>query len=148
MGKLVFFIFKYFFFNQFYFVVSPKRYQLSELVDWFHRVMRKDEKVWGYLRYDLRWDPTFMLKVKLTEMICPGNPVGELHSERVEREFITDVVEAGVPTLEDLGVSLMHMEDQVPWELRPFRAAQYYDAEIDEFDAPTPPKFIPAAGVC
>lgn len=110
--------------------------------------MRKDEKIWGYLRYDLRWDPSFMLKVKLTEMICPGNPVGDLHSERVEREFITDIVEAGVPTLEDLGVSLMHMEDQVPWELRPFRAAQYYDAELDEFDTPTPPKFITAAGVC
>jgi NADH dehydrogenase (ubiquinone) 1 alpha subcomplex subunit 9 len=38
--------------------VGPRHYKLSELVDWFHRIMRKYEK-WGYLCYDLRWDPTF-----------------------------------------------------------------------------------------
>uniref|UniRef100_A0A0K8TTJ5 NADH dehydrogenase [ubiquinone] 1 alpha subcomplex subunit 9, mitochondrial n=1 Tax=Tabanus bromius TaxID=304241 RepID=A0A0K8TTJ5_TABBR len=127
-----------------YQAVGPKRYLLSELVDWFHRVMRKDEKWWGYWRYDLRYDPTFMMKVKLTEMVCPGNPVGELHSERVEREYVTDIVEAGVPTLEDLGVQLTTMESQVPWELRPYRAALYYDAELHEFEEPAPPKAIEA----
>lgn len=31
---------------------------------------------------------------------------------------------------------------KIPWELRPYRAAQYYDAELDEFEKPAPPKFI------
>lgn len=75
--------------------------------------MRKDAKWWGYLRYDLRFDPTFKAKVKLTEMIATSFPVGDLHHERVEREYITDCVERDVPTLEDLGVVLTRMEDQV-----------------------------------
>uniref|UniRef100_U5EV20 NADH dehydrogenase [ubiquinone] 1 alpha subcomplex subunit 9, mitochondrial n=1 Tax=Corethrella appendiculata TaxID=1370023 RepID=U5EV20_9DIPT len=128
--------------GQTYQAVGPRRYKLSELVDWFHRVMRKDEKVWGYWRYDLRYDPTFKLKVAFTEFISPSFPVGDLHFERVEREYVTDVVEKGVPTLEDLGVNLTLMEDQIPWELRPYRAAQYYDAELGEFEDPLPPQYI------
>lgn len=96
-----------------YQAVGPRRYRLSELVDWFHREMRKDEKVWQYRRYDMRWDPTFMWKVAFTQAFSPGWPIGNLHPERVEREHVTDVVEEGVPTLEDLGVSLTYMEDQV-----------------------------------
>lgn len=120
----------------------PKRYQLSELVDWFHRIMRKDPEWWGYQRYDLRFDPTFVLKTKLTEMICPGAPVGGLHLERVELECVTDKVLNNVPTLEDLGVQLTPMENQVPWELRPYRAALYYDADLNEFEKPALPKTI------
>jgi NADH dehydrogenase (ubiquinone) 1 alpha subcomplex subunit 9 len=122
--------------------VGPRRYQLSEMVDWFHRVMRKDEKWWGYRRYDLRFDPTFKLKVAFTEAISPSFPVGMLTAERVEREYVTDKVERGVPTLEDLGVQLTLMEDQVPWELRPYRAALYYDSAIGEWGDPEPPKYI------
>lgn len=125
-----------------YQAVGPKRYLLSELVDWFHAVMRKDEKWWGYKRYDMRFDPTFVMKAKLTEMICPGNPIGELHMERIERECVTDRVLNGVPTLEDLGVNLTAMESQVPWELRPYRAALYYDAELGEFEDAKPPKVL------
>ncbi|CRK92632.1 CLUMA_CG006167, isoform A [Clunio marinus] len=113
--------------------VGPRRIKLSELVDWFHRVMRKDAKWWGYHRYDLRFDPTFKLKVAFTEAICPSWPIGYLHHERVEREYATDVVEKSVPTLEDLGVQLTHMEDQVPWELGPYRAGLYYDSAIENF---------------
>lgn len=126
--------------------VGPRRYKLCELVDWFHREMRKDEKTWGYFRYDLRYDPTFMLKVKFAELVSPSFPVGDLHSERVEREYVTDNVIEGMPTLEDLGVNLTFMEDQVPWELRPFRALQYYDAELNEFEKPALPKYIDTRG--
>jgi len=122
--------------------VGPRRYQLSELVDWFHRVMRKDENWWGYRRYDLRYDPTFKLKVAFTEAICPSHYIANLHHERIEREYVTDVVAKGVPTLEDLGVQLTLMEDQVPWELRPYRAALYYDSAIGEWGTPAPPTFI------
>lgn len=121
--------------------VGPRRYTLKELVDWFHRVMRKDES-WGYQSYDLRWDPTFKLKVALTEAICPSHIIANLHHERIEREHVTDVVEKGVPTLEDLGVQLTLMEDQVPWELRPHRANQYYEAAVGEFPDPAPPNYI------
>lgn len=127
-----------------YQAVGPKRYKLSELVDWFHRLMRKDEKWWGYRRYDLRFDPTFVLKTKLTEMICPGQPIGGLHLERLELECVTDKVLSNVPTLEDLGVQLTPMENQVPWELRPYRAALYYDADLNEFETPSPPHTIAA----
>lgn len=98
-----------------YQAIGPRRYQLSELVDWFHRVMRKDRN-WGYWRYDLRWDPTFMLKAKLSKFICPSHPVADLHPERLEREFVTDLVDESIPTLEDLGVNLTKMEDQVSKE--------------------------------
>jgi NADH dehydrogenase (ubiquinone) 1 alpha subcomplex subunit 9 len=128
--------------GQMYQCVGPRRYLLSELVDWFHRVMRKDEKWWGYLRYDLRYDPTFKAKVAFTEMISPSFPLGDLHKERVEREYVSDTIEEGIPTLEDLGVNLTLMEEQVPWELRPYRAAQYYDAEIGEFEKPSPPLYL------
>lgn len=67
--------------------VGPKRYLLSELVDWFHRVMRKDEK-WGYWRYDMRYDPLFKLKVDITFALSPSNPVANLHWERIERVCI------------------------------------------------------------
>lgn len=121
--------------------VGPRRYLLRELVDWFYRVMRKDES-WGYIRCDMRFDPTFKLKVALTEAIQISFPIGNLHHERVEREYVTDVVEKGIPTLEDLGVQLTLMEEQVPWELKTFRALQYYDAAVGEFPNPAPPAFV------
>lgn len=128
--------------GQIYQAVGPRRYKLSELMDWFHRIMRKDEKEWGYRRWDTRFDPFFVPKILLTEAICPGNPVGTMCKGRVEREFVSDVVEKSVPTLEDLGVQLMLMEDQVPWELKPFKAGLYYDAEVGEFEEPAPPNYI------
>lgn len=124
-----------------YQAVGPHRYKLGDLVDWFHRVMRKD-KDWGYLRYDMKWDPTFMLKVKLTEFICPNEIVGNLHTERVEREYVTDQVDKKLPTLEDLGVNITKLEDVIEWELKPFRAYSYYDAELNEFEKPAPPPIV------
>jgi hypothetical protein len=56
------------------------------------------------------------------------------------QQHTTDTVLPGVPTLEDLGVTLTKMEDQVPWELKPWRAGAYYDEELGEFEKPPPPK--------
>ncbi|GLH04917.1 Uncharacterized protein GBIM_10576 [Gryllus bimaculatus] len=122
-----------------YQAVGPKRYLLSELVDWMYRIIRRDGK-WDYLRYDMRYDPIFQARVTLTEMICPGWPVGYLHWEGIEKDHVTDDVKAGVPTLEDLGVTLTDTERQVLWELRPFKANAYYDEELGEFEKPTPPR--------
>jgi hypothetical protein len=58
------------------------------------------------------------------------------------QQHTTDVVLPGVPTLLDLGVTLTKMEDQVPWELKPWRAGAYYDEELGEFEKPPPPKEV------
>ncbi|GFG28357.1 hypothetical protein Cfor_07768 [Coptotermes formosanus] len=121
--------------------VGPRRYHLGDLVDWIYAVMRKDRK-WGYIRYDMRFDPTFLAKTWFTQNISPGWPVGLLHFEGLELQHTTDVVLPGVPTLLDLGVTLTKMEDQVPWELKPWRAGAYYDEELGEFEKPPPPKEV------
>lgn len=126
--------------GQTYQAVGPKRYQLGELVDYFHRVMRKD-KEWGYIRYDLRFDPLFALKVKLT-MMLPGHPLGNLCWDKLERDHVTDKVDTSLPTLEDLGVTLTHIEEQISWELKPYRAQNYYDERLGEFEKPAPPPVV------
>jgi len=45
--------------------------------------MRKDSK-WGYFRYDMRFDPTFLAKTWFTQNISPGWPLGLLHLEGLE----------------------------------------------------------------
>lgn len=124
---------------QTYQALGPKRYLLADLVDWFYQLMRKDEK-WGYRRIDIKYDFIMPLKVALVNAASPSYPWGSLHWESLEREATSDVPLSGVPTLEDLGVTLTHMEDQVPWELKPFRAHQYYMDQLGEFPKPDPPK--------
>ncbi|XP_045606154.1 NADH dehydrogenase [ubiquinone] 1 alpha subcomplex subunit 9, mitochondrial [Procambarus clarkii] len=121
-----------------YEVVGPRRYELCEIVDWFHRIMRKE----NYTRYDMKWDITFKWRARLTEML-PSWPLNSLTRDKVEREAVSDVT-TGLPTLEDLGVTLTKMEDRMEWELRPFRAGNYYDEELGEFEPPAPPKYITA----
>nr|CAH7724159.1 unnamed protein product [Callosobruchus chinensis] len=122
--------------------VGAKRYLLSELVDYFYRVMRKDDE-WGYKRYDMRWDPIFQAKVSITEFISINFPLANLHWEKIEREHVSDQVQYDVPTLEDLGVALTPMEQQVPWELKPWTYAIYRGQDPDEPYAPAaPPKTV------
>jgi len=85
--------------------------------------MRRDEG-WGYYRYDMRFDPFFALKV-----------VSFLF-------FYITLIDRELPTLEDLGVTLTNIEDQAPWELRPYRAHNYYDESLGEFEKPAPPPVI------
>lgn len=123
-----------------YQAVGPTRYKLSELVDWFHRIMNKADE-WGYYRYDLRFDPLFQLRVSLLPKLTLGTyPKGNIHWEKVERECHSDVVVPEMETLEDLGITLTRMEDQVPWELKTFRAYSYYELELNEFEIPNPPQ--------
>ncbi|XP_014256435.1 NADH dehydrogenase [ubiquinone] 1 alpha subcomplex subunit 9, mitochondrial-like [Cimex lectularius] len=124
-----------------YQAVGPNRYLLSELVDWFHRVTRKAGS-WDYFRYDMRFDPLFQMRVSLMPYFSLGFPLGNIHWERVERECHSDQVDKNVKTLEDLGVSLTYMENQVPWELRVYRAQAYYEEELGEFDTPSPPPTV------
>merc|ERR1712212_360679 len=124
-----------------YEAVGPRRYELKEMVDWFHRVMRKGEG-YGYMSYDMKWDLLFQVKARIIEF-CPSWPVNTLTRDKVEREAVSDHV-TGLPTLEDLDITLTKMEDRMDWELRPWRAASYYDEEMGEFEVPAPPKYITA----
>ncbi|KPI91213.1 PREDICTED: NADH dehydrogenase [ubiquinone] 1 alpha subcomplex subunit 9, mitochondrial [Papilio xuthus] len=126
---------------QVYQAIGPKRYLLADLIDWFYKLMRKDRA--GYRRYDMKYDPIFFsLRVAAANMLSPAYPFGGLHWEGLEKESTTDRPEKGVPTLEDLGVTLTPMEDQVPWELKPFRAYQYYLDKLGEFPQPPPPNAL------
>ncbi|CAG9859884.1 unnamed protein product [Phyllotreta striolata] len=128
--------------GQIYQAVGPKRYLLSELVDYFFRVMRKDGD-WGYKRYDMRWDPIFQLKVTLTERLTWNWPLGHLHWEKIEREHLSDDVKDDIPTLEDLGVHLTTVEEQMPWEFKPWTYAIYKGQDPDEpLAPPEPPKVV------
>lgn len=121
-----------------YQAVGPKRYVLSEMLDWFHQIMKKTDPDWGYYRYDLRYDPILRVKLIITGLF-PGYPMAHLTWERVERECHNDIVRKKLPSLEDLGVQLTPMEEQVPWELKLYEAFAYYEDEIGEFETPVPP---------
>jgi len=123
-------------------IVGPKRYQLSELVDWFFRVTRKDDKEWGYRRTDLRFSPLFQLRITMTEKICPSWPIASLGWDKIERDHVTDTLTPGNPTLEDLGVVLTDLESRIVWELKPYYHAKYYHEELGEFPLATPPKTV------
>ncbi|XP_031622507.1 NADH dehydrogenase [ubiquinone] 1 alpha subcomplex subunit 9, mitochondrial [Contarinia nasturtii] len=113
--------------------VGPHRYLLSDIIDYLYRVMNKDLESWGYFRYNMKYDPFFYIKTYLTEKLSQSNPVGEVNRERVEKEFISDVILDGVPTLEDLGVNLTLMDDQIPYEMKAYTAWLYYHPEPGEF---------------
>ncbi|KAL8618992.1 hypothetical protein ACOMHN_018374 [Nucella lapillus] len=116
-----------------YELVGPERYYLADLVDYFYRVMRYRTAKRSYL------SPAFRMKAFVMGF-APAEPLYSLH--KLEKEFVTDVT-TGCPTLEDLGVTLTQMENQVPWELKPFRQGAYYEEYLGEFADPTPP---PPAG--
>jgi len=117
--------------------VGPTRYELSELVDFFHRVMKRTD---GYRRVDMRYLPFFQLRVTLQGKFLPANPV--LIWDKLEREHTTDRLVRGLPKLEDLGVKLTRIEQQALWELRPFRDDSYYEQRLEEYVDPEPPKVV------
>jgi len=123
-----------------YDAIGPKRYQLSELVDYIFRVVRRTPDL-GYRRTNMMWSPTFLLRVHLIDKYSWTWPVGYLGWDKLERDHTTDVP-TGNPTLEDLGVVLSELENRIHWELKPFRRDLYYEEELGEFPSPAPPKTI------
>jgi NADH dehydrogenase (ubiquinone) 1 alpha subcomplex subunit 9 len=113
-------------------VVGPNSYYLSDLLDFFYAIMRHDNFKRSYL------SPLFRLKVAYMNR-APSVPV--LTTDRLEREFVTDVL-TGLPTLEDLGVKLTQIENQAPWELKPFRKYGYYEEKLGEWPEPEPPRVV------
>uniref|UniRef100_A0A7R9EYU0 NADH dehydrogenase [ubiquinone] 1 alpha subcomplex subunit 9, mitochondrial n=1 Tax=Timema bartmani TaxID=61472 RepID=A0A7R9EYU0_9NEOP len=86
--------------------------------------------------------PVYVADVAAAIMSAVKDPdsAGKTYQAVGLNEHTTDRLLAGVPTLEDLGVTLTTMESQVPWELKPFKAGLYYDEELGEFEEPAPPK--------
>ncbi|CAH0395663.1 unnamed protein product [Bemisia tabaci] len=115
-----------------YQAVGPKRYYMSDLMDWTYWVMRRDPDIWGYRRWDLRFDPTVWARLWFFGRLY-GNPVGHMITDKIERDSISDVIDKSLPTLEDLDIKLTDYELQVPWEVRPFRAFLYYDETPGEW---------------
>ncbi|CAH1396394.1 unnamed protein product [Nezara viridula] len=124
-----------------YQAVGPSRYLLSELLDWFHRIMNKTE-AWGYRRYSMEKDPFFKMIITYLPYCTLGWPIGNLHWEKIEKECHSDEVKDDLPTLKDLGVKLTHMEDQVPWEVRYYKLHLAQELDIREFEVPHPPRTI------
>lgn len=58
------------------------------------------------------------------------------------QDHLSDRVDKSLPTLEDLGVNLTAIEEQAPWELKMYRAHNYYDEELGEFEKPAPPPVV------
>lgn len=125
--------------GEIYQAVGPRRYELGELIDYMFRIMRREKEI-GYVRYDMRWDPFFLMRVQAVQMFGFKYPV--LSWERLEREHTTDDVYYEYPTLENLKVNLTCVEDRLPFELKYFREAAYFDPDIAQFEKVRPPPVI------
>uniref|UniRef100_A0A1I8GVR3 NADH dehydrogenase [ubiquinone] 1 alpha subcomplex subunit 9, mitochondrial n=1 Tax=Macrostomum lignano TaxID=282301 RepID=A0A1I8GVR3_9PLAT len=79
----------------------------------------------------------FKLQMRLINFVRPVSPPYSL--DRIEREFVTDTLTPGNPTLADLGVQLTPLEHRIHWEIKPYRLYNYYWASIGEFPEPDPP---------
>ncbi|PAA46073.1 hypothetical protein BOX15_Mlig024326g1 [Macrostomum lignano] len=75
--------------------------------------------------------------MRLINFVRPVSPPYSL--DRIEREFVTDTLTPGNPTLADLGVQLTPLEHRIHWEIKPYRLYNYYWASIGEFPEPDPP---------
>jgi len=123
-----------------YQAVGPTPYLLSDLIDWMMAILRLNRDFnFDYKRIGLLENPQYLIKMWLTDKFCPSWPPGYVTAERFEREFVSDILNERLPTLEDLGVKLTKAEDSIPFELKFLKQFQYYIDTIGEFENPLPP---------
>jgi NADH dehydrogenase (ubiquinone) 1 alpha subcomplex subunit 9 len=123
-----------------YQAIGPTPYVLADLIDWMFAVLRRNRDFnFDFKRTDFLGNPQHFIKMWLTDKFCPSWPPGYVTAERFEREFVSDIVNERLPTLEDLGVKLTKTEEHIPFELRFLKAFQYYIDTIGEFENPAPP---------
>jgi NADH dehydrogenase (ubiquinone) 1 alpha subcomplex subunit 9 len=118
--------------GQTYECIGPKAYYLSDLVEYIYRCMR-----WPNIRRGFV-SPLFKLKVKYMSF-APSYPI--LTMDKLDREHVSDLTH-DLPTLEDLGVKLTILEDEAPFQLKPFRQHSYYEERVGEFPHPKPPPSV------
>uniref|UniRef100_T1JE21 NADH dehydrogenase [ubiquinone] 1 alpha subcomplex subunit 9, mitochondrial n=1 Tax=Strigamia maritima TaxID=126957 RepID=T1JE21_STRMM len=119
--------------------IGPRLYELRDLIEWYYKLMRKDKENYYYI-VNMKYIPSFRLRVSFVNKFAPSMPT--LIWDKMEREHTTDEIDPFLPTLVDLGVNPTLLEDQAPWELRPYRAYNYYQPELGEFPDPEPPKYV------
>jgi len=113
-------------------LIGPHSYRLSDLVEYFYRVMRHSSFRRSFMT------PAFMARV-VAFSYAPSTPI--LTMDKLDREHQTDI-EQGLPNLMDLGVKLTRLEDRAHWELKPFKRHAYYLEEVGEFPDPAPPPVL------
>ncbi|VVC33752.1 NAD(P)-binding domain,NAD-dependent epimerase/dehydratase [Cinara cedri] len=124
-----------------YQAVGPTPYLLADLIDWIFAILRRNEDFnFKFKRTGFLENPQHLIKMWLTDKLCPSWPPGYVTAERFEREFVTDTLDERLPTLEDLGVKLSKTEYYIPFELQFLRDYQYYIDSIGEFKVPDPPQ--------
>jgi len=128
--------------------VGPHRYEHIELVKWILRVVRRQDLK---LRsentdiYDTKFFPLLRVKALLNRY-SPWGPIASISEDKLEREAVTDVVRADLPTLEDLDVTPQQLERNIDWILRCDRAHNYMEEEVGDFVEPRPaPYSVPGA---
>jgi len=118
-----------------YDLVGPKAYQLSELVDYFHRVMELPGGVrMPILPYDL-----WRLKVWWFSHAFTKAP--PLSASKSDIEFTSDALR-GHSLIQDLGIDPIHIEQRAVYELAPFKYQAYYETKVGEVAPAALPKFI------
>jgi len=99
--------------GQTYQAVGPKRYELADLVDWLLRVTRRSG-VYG-LGFpetrigDMKYHPIVLLLAHINQFLQPAQfrPKGHVVPDRIERETVSDIVDAALPLIDELGVTRM-----------------------------------------
>ncbi|XP_054016753.1 NADH dehydrogenase [ubiquinone] 1 alpha subcomplex subunit 9, mitochondrial [Hylaeus anthracinus] len=123
--------------------VGPKRYLLHDLVKWFYDLACRGDEGIGYSITHIKHNPLFQVKVSINEFFYKINPAVRTTWEVLEKQHVSDTVLPNLPTLEDLGITPIDMESQIPWEIKPYRFYNYYIESLGEVVAPPPPKTIP-----
>lgn len=116
--------------------VGPRRYYLSDLVDYFWQCARFPGAN-GTARLTLNQWSLFRLRAEFfdkVQMATHGCP--PYTWDRIEREHITDRT-TGLPTLEALNVHLTPIETVAPNQLQPYIVGHFFTESVEEY-APAP----------
>ncbi|KAK0162518.1 hypothetical protein PV327_006291 [Microctonus hyperodae] len=120
--------------------LGPERYKLGDLVDWIHRLIRRNADDYGYRRLHLKYSPLFQMRVSLLEAVATAYPIAFSHWLGLELEHTSDFAIEGLPTLEDLGINPVKLGSRIEWEMKPYKIEAHYMEELGEFPKPIPPQ--------
>lgn len=114
--------------------MGPEPFQLGHLMNWMHEVMHRDPEFCHYALVDLRFNASTFVKAAIASFIPGGlgNRYGRAPTlERLERSQLCEV-SAGLPSIEELGVTLARVEDEMPWYLEHYRAFKNHKTDMEE----------------
>ncbi|XP_078582501.1 NADH dehydrogenase [ubiquinone] 1 alpha subcomplex subunit 9, mitochondrial-like isoform X2 [Branchiostoma floridae x Branchiostoma japonicum] len=103
-------------------LVGPNRYYLYDMVEYIYRVMHRTPFIYPYPKF------LYMLAARFGEL--KWRPL--LTRDQVIRDHHTDETTAGVPGLEDLGVTPTSLEAGAISVLRRHRIHRWYEEAVDD----------------